>query len=81
MCNVRFIVGADSRKRHDACMWSGLLIVSPPRSPRHAGDLERRVVVERKETLTLRFGVLVHDGDLDRRVAYQDLLCRPRDFD
>ena len=33
-----------------------------------------RVVVKRGETLKLRFGVLVHDGDLDRHAAYQDFL-------
>jgi hypothetical protein len=31
-----------------------------------------RVVVKRGETLTLRFGVLVHDSDLDRQAAYRD---------
>jgi hypothetical protein len=33
-----------------------------------------RIVVKRGETMTLRFGVLVHDNDLDRQAAYQDFL-------
>jgi hypothetical protein len=37
-----------------------------------------RVVVKRSETLSLRFGVLVRGGDLDRQAAYQDFLKTAR---
>jgi hypothetical protein len=33
-----------------------------------------RVVVPKGETLTLGFGVLVHDGDVDRQAVYRDFL-------
>jgi hypothetical protein len=38
-----------------------------------------RVVVGKEGALTLRFGVLVHDGDADRTAAYRDFLSSPGD--
>jgi len=52
----------------------GLLVANPfGRRAFNQGE-PSRVVVERGNTLTLRFGVLVHDAALDRRIAYRDFL-------
>ena len=52
----------------------GLLVANPFGRQAFTKGEPSRVVVEKGETLTLRFGVLVHDGDLDRHAAYQDFL-------
>jgi hypothetical protein len=52
----------------------GLLVVNPFGRQALAKGEPSRVVVERGETLMLRFGVLIYDGDVDRRAAYQDFL-------
>ena len=52
----------------------GLLVANPFGRRAFTGGEPSRVVVEKGETLTLRFGVLVHDGDPDRPSAYRDFL-------
>src|SRR5439155_12689016 len=52
----------------------GLLVANPFGRQAFTNGEPSRVVVKRGETLTLRFGVLVHDGNLDRHAAYQDFL-------
>jgi hypothetical protein len=52
----------------------GLLVANPFGRQAFTKGEPSRVVVKRGETLTLRFGVLVHDDDLDRHAAYQDFL-------
>ena len=52
----------------------GLLVANPFGRQAFTKGEPSRVVVKRGETLTLRFGVLVHDGDLDRQAAYQDFV-------
>ena len=52
----------------------GLLVANPFGRQAFTKGEPSRVVVKKGETLTLRFGVLVHDGDLDRQAAYQDFL-------
>ena len=52
----------------------GLLVANPFGRNAFTKGEPSQVVVKRGETLSLRFGVLVHDGDLDRQAAYQDFL-------
>jgi hypothetical protein len=52
----------------------GLLVANPFGRQAFTKGEPSRLVVNRGETLTLRFGVLVHDADLDRQAAYQDFL-------
>ena len=52
----------------------GLLVANPFGRQAFTKGESSRVVVKKGETLTLRFGVLVHDGDLDRPSAYQDFV-------
>jgi hypothetical protein len=52
----------------------GLLVANPFGRNAFTKGEPSRVVVKRGETLTLRFGVLVHDSDVDRQAAYRDFL-------
>jgi hypothetical protein len=52
----------------------GLLVANPFGQRAFTKDEPSRVVVEKGHTLTLRFGVLFHDGDLDCRAAYNEFL-------
>jgi len=52
----------------------GLLVANPFGRNAFTKGEPSRVVVKKGEFLTLRFGVLVHDGDVDRQAAYQDSL-------
>lgn len=52
----------------------GLIVANPfGRAAFTEGD-PSRVVVEPGQTLTLRFGILVHDGLIDRAAAYRDFI-------
>jgi hypothetical protein len=50
----------------------GLLVANPFGRQAFTKAEPSRVVVKKGEILTLRFGVLVHDGDLDRQAAYNE---------
>jgi hypothetical protein len=52
----------------------GLLVANPFGRNAFTKGEPSQVVVKRGETLNLRFGVLVHDNNLDRQAAYQDFL-------
>jgi hypothetical protein len=52
----------------------GLLVANPFGRQAFTKGEPSRVVVKRGETLSLRFGVLVHDSNLDRHAAYQNFL-------
>jgi hypothetical protein len=52
----------------------GLLVANPFGRNAFTKGEPSRVVVKRGETLTLRFGVLVHDGDFDPQAACRDFL-------
>ena len=52
----------------------GLLVANPFGRQAFTKGESSRVVVKKGETLTLRFAVLFHDGDLDRPSAYQDFV-------
>jgi hypothetical protein len=52
----------------------GLLVANPFGRQAFTKGEPSRVVVGKGETLTLRYGVLVHDDDLDRHAAYRDFL-------
>lgn len=52
----------------------GLLVANPFGRRAFTGGEPSHVVVENGKTLKFRFGVLVHDGDLDRPAAYRDFL-------
>ncbi|MFO0954653.1 MAG: DUF6807 family protein [Isosphaeraceae bacterium] len=52
----------------------GLMVANPfGRQAFTKGD-PSRVVVEKGKSLKLRFGILVHDGDPDRRAVYENFL-------
>jgi hypothetical protein len=53
----------------------GLLVANPFGLQAFTKGKPSRIVVKKGETLTLRFGVLVHDGDLDCKAAYNDFLA------
>jgi hypothetical protein len=57
----------------------GLLVANPFGRRAFAGGAPSRVVVDPGESLTLRFGVLIHDGDPDREAAYRDFLSNSHD--
>lgn len=57
----------------------GLLVANPFGRRSFTGGEPSRVVVGKGESLTLRFGVLVHDGAADRTAAYRDFLRSPGD--
>jgi len=57
----------------------GLLVANPFGRQAFTKGEPSRVVVEKGSTLTLRFGVLVHDENLDRQAAYDELLGRSPD--
>jgi acetyl esterase/lipase len=52
----------------------GLLVANPFGRQAFTKGEPSRVVVEKGSTLTLKFGVLFHDGDLDRPGAYKEFL-------
>ena len=52
----------------------GLLVANPFGRQAFTKGEPSRVIVEKRQTLTLRYGVLIHDGDLDHQAAYQDFL-------
>jgi hypothetical protein len=52
----------------------GLLVANPFGRQAFTKAEPSRIIVKKGETLTLRFGVLIHDDNLDRQAAYQDFL-------
>jgi len=56
----------------------GLLVANPFGRQALAKGEPSQIVVKTGSTLTLRFGVLVHDGDLDRRAAFREFLAISR---
>jgi len=52
----------------------GLLVANPFGRRAFTKGEPSKIVVKKGGTLTVRFGVLVHDGDADRIAAYQDFL-------
>jgi hypothetical protein len=52
----------------------GLLVANPFGRQALAKKEPSRIVIKKGETLALRFGVLVHDGDLDCQAGYNDFL-------
>ncbi len=52
----------------------GLLVANPFGRQSFTMGEPSRVVVEKGMTLTLRFGVLAHDGDLDSQAAFNEFL-------
>jgi hypothetical protein len=52
----------------------GLLVANPFGRQAFTKGKPSQVVVKKGETLTLRFGVLVHDSDLDCKAAYNEFL-------
>jgi hypothetical protein len=53
----------------------GLLVANPFGRQAFTKGEPSRVVVEKGHSLTLRFGVLFHDGKLDRQAAYNEFLA------
>jgi hypothetical protein len=52
----------------------GLLVANPFGRQAFIKGAPSRIVVKKGETLRLRFGVLVHDDNLDRQAAYNEFL-------
>ena len=52
----------------------GLLVANPFGRQAFTKGEPSQVVVKKGETLTMRYGVLIHDGDVDHHAAYQDFL-------
>jgi hypothetical protein len=52
----------------------GLLVANPFGRQAFTKREPSRIVIEIGHTLTLRFGVLIHDGDLDCQTAYNEFL-------
>src|SRR5262249_35622291 len=52
----------------------GLLVANPFGRQAFTKGEPSRVVVEKGKTVTLRFGALVHDVDLDRQAAYNEFV-------
>jgi hypothetical protein len=56
----------------------GLLVANPFGRQAFTKEEPSRVVVAAGHSLTLRFGVLFHDGALDRQAAYNQFLAATR---
>jgi hypothetical protein len=54
----------------------GLLVANPFGRQAFTKGEPSQVVVKKGSTLTLRFGALIHDGNLDRQAAYDEFLGR-----